>query len=128
MGDEVRTYFKDPKPPKRRRAPNSTLPAARPKRRTGPGVTRGLRDMVFRRDNGMCQAHGLHHPDCPGRLPAGDWVPHHVLPRGKGGPDTLDNLISVWCPGALGWNGCHGRIHTRQNESVPLGLLRRRAA
>lgn len=120
----VTTYFKEPRPQKRRRAWNSTLPAATPKRRATK-VTRVMRDEVLRRANGMCQAGPLHHPDCPGRLPARDWVPHHIWQRRHGGPDTVDNLIAVWCPMGLGLNGCHGRIHNRINDAVAAGLLYR---
>lgn len=116
---EVTTYFKDPKPPARRRQRNSTLPvSAKPIRRTAPkpkpnatGVTWAMRTAVLRRDGARCRAVGVHHPDCPGTLTAGNWVPHHVWPRGMGGPDTVDNLIAVWCPGAMGLNGCHGKVH-----------------
>lgn len=110
---EVTTYFKDPKKPQRRRAHNSTLPAPKPRRRKsgGPGVTPSIRAAVYHRAQGQCQAGDRHHPDCPGKLTAGNWVPHHVWPREHGGPDTADNLIAVWCPGALGLNGCHGRVH-----------------
>lgn len=107
---DVTTYFKQPSRPKRRRAHNSSLPVARPKPRPTK-VTRSMRDEVLRRAGGRCQAEGVHHPNCPGVLPWGDWVPHHVWPRSHGGPDTVDNLIAVWCPGALGLNGCHGRCH-----------------
>ncbi len=123
---EVQTYFKEEKKPPRRRARNSTLPAARPKKRpkTSTGVTRELRAQVFNRAGGRCQADGVHHPNCPGQLnPAADWVPHHIQPRSKGGPDTLENLMAVWCPMGLGLNGCHGRSHSAEGER--LGYLRR---
>lgn len=122
MADEVETYFKDPaKRPPRRRQWNSTLPASTTglrrsgKRKPRPpgqnGVTSIMRNEVYNRDGGMCRAAGVHHPDCPGRLPAGDWVPHHVWPRQFDGVDDIRNLIAVWCPGGFGLNGCHGRIH-----------------
>jgi hypothetical protein len=130
---EVRTYFKPERKPPRRRAFNSTLPASTvgsTKRRsikgTVPGVSSELRAEVFRRAGGRCQADGMHHPDCPGRLPVDDWSAHHIQPRGKGGADELGNLIAVWCPGGLGLNGCHGRLHTRRWDAERLGLLRGR--
>ena len=127
---EVQTYFKGPKRKKRRRGFNSTLPVSSGRRtkaqRRETKVTPEMRAQVFQRANGACQADGLHHPDCPGKLPVGDWVPHHVLPREHGGPDTLGNLIAVWCPMGLGLNGCHGRLHTRQEEAIRLGLLKKR--
>ena len=33
-----------------------------------------------------------------------DTIPHHIVPRGVGGKDELDNLIPL-CP------ECHGKIH-----------------
>lgn len=126
---DVTTYFKQPPKPKRRRAHNSTLPVGRPKKRTTQ-VTGSMRSTVYARAGGRCQADGVHHPDCPGVLRAGDWVPHHVWPRGMGGPDTIDNLIAVWCPGGLGLNGCHGKCHRLPfDETDPdyrPDLLRRR--
>lgn len=134
---EVQTFFKEPAKRRRRRAHNSTLPAgstsqaARRRSRNQTGVSVSMRSTVHSRARGMCQAEGLHHPDCPGVLPAGDWVPHHVWPRGtrnnvgEYGPDTVDNLIAVWCPSGLGWNGCHGQIHRNATQATELGLLSR---
>ena len=124
---DVQTFFKEPKKPPRRRAHNSTLPAPTGRKRkpaTGQtGVTPQMRADVYRRAGGMCQADGLHHPDCPGRLPHGDWSAHHVHERSKGGPDTVENLIAVWCPMGLGLNGCHGRVHGNPAQARALGLL-----
>lgn len=129
MGDQVTPRFKPAKAAPRKRAWNSTLPAARPKRRAkGAGVDSSMRSEVYRRAGGQCQADGLHHKDCPGQLPPLDWSAHHVLPREKGGPDELANLIAVWCPGGLGLNGCHGRIHSNRRDAERLGLLARKAA
>ena len=136
-----------PKPeprPKRDRAWGSTLPkasapmrrstrlangSAKPKVRArkveGPGVDAGMRAEVFRRARGFCQADGLHHPDCPGRLPALAWQAHHIQPRSKGGADELENLLALWAP-TLGASGCHGRVHSRPALAKELGLLRGR--
>lgn len=136
---EVTPRFKPPKKPKRERAWNSTLPrASRVSKRSAElksgarnfrsGVTGELRAEVFRRAGGRCQADGLHHPNCPGKLPVFDWSAHHVRPRSKGGADELENLIAVWCPGGLGLNGCHGRLHDNPALAKSLGLLAGRAA
>lgn len=124
---EVTTYFKEPKKPRRRRAHNSTMPVGR-RRKRETTVTQSMRSAVYSRARGRCQADGVHHPDCPGELRAGDWVPHHVWPRGLGGPDTVDNLIAVWCPGGLGLNGCHGSCHNLPFDGPDArpDLLRRR--
>lgn len=123
MSGDVTPIFKAPKPAARRRAWNSTLPAARSKKPRATKVTLDMRQMVYARAGGRCQADGLHHPDCPSTLTGGDWSAHHVQPRNKGGADELGNLIAVWCPGGLGWNGCHGRIHGRPTQAKQLGLL-----
>lgn len=120
---EVTPRFKEPKKPKRKRAFGSTMPVAKRSRKpAGGGVTPEMRSEVFRRAGGRCQADGLHHPNCPGRLPTFDWSAHHVRPRSKGGADELENLIAVWCPGGLGLNGCHG-LHRQPRRAELLGLL-----
>lgn len=118
---KVEPRFKPPKAAPRRRQWNSTLPAG--SRRRPQGVSLDVRAEVLARAGGRCQADGLHHPDCPGELGPWDWVVHHVRPRSKGGDDSLDNLIAVWCPGRRGWNGCHG-LHNRPDLARSLGLLR----
>lgn len=77
----------------------------------------------------VCEAEGLHHPDCPGEwfppsAGLGYFVTHHVLPFADGGSDDVGNLRFVW----NGWTpfgagGCHGRIHTRAGLARDLGLL-----
>ena len=58
-------------------------------------------------------------------LNAHQFVPHHVLPREQGGPDELDNLLTVWNgPTGKGCAGCHGLIHTDRREAKRLGLLK----
>lgn len=72
-----------------------------------------LRELVLARDNHTCQAaiRGFPH-DCRGKLHV-----HHRLPRGRGGPDTLDNLIAV-CLSA------HDRLHNVDRAGAyALGLL-----
>lgn len=80
------------------------------------------------RDRYECRADGLHHPDCPTitGINTGHLVTHHVLPRERGGPDHVDNLVTVW-NGLTPWGagGCHGRIHRDQTEAIRRGLLRR---
>lgn len=62
----------------------------------------------------------MHHPDCPGYANR----THHVLPREHGGTDDRANLLPVW-GGDSGIDGCHGRIHSRREEAIRLGYLRR---
>lgn len=50
--------------------------------------------------------------DCQGRLD-----PHHVLPRGRGGPDTAVNLVTL-CRCHHDW------VHAHPNLSRAAGLLR----
>ena len=127
---EVATFFKQPKREKRRRAWNSTLPAAKPTRRRSKPQDRSqgsdmasLRRQVWARSGGRCEAEGLHHPDCPGVLPVNDWAAHHVWPRQHGGPDELGNLIAVWAPNGI--DACHHRIHSNPARATELGLLSR---
>lgn len=43
---------------------------------------------------------------------------HHVLPRGRGGKDTLDNLVALCHP-------CHTYVHANPAWSYEAGLLAR---
>lgn len=66
---------------------------------------------VVLRDGG-CVARGVvAEVRCWGRLD-----PHHVLPRGRGGGDTADNLIVV-CRAHHDW------IHGHPRDAIRLGLL-----
>jgi hypothetical protein len=153
MSDDVTPRFKPVKAAPRKRAWNSTLPAPRPKRAStdldadggsikasglskrsrkvksgarnfNSGIDGLKRSEVFLRAGGRCQADGLHHKDCPGELdPLRDWSVHHIRPRSKGGDDEFSNLITVWCPGGLGLNGCHGRLHGNPAQAKALRLL-----
>lgn len=92
-----------------------------PKRRSVMGEQRRTR---FVWDEGLCQADGLHHPECPIRLDNEAWSCHHVLPRHKGGGDELENLITVWNGATrFGAGGCHQRIHDNPRLARCLGLL-----
>ena len=74
-----------------------------------------LRARVLARDNHTCQAsvRGFDHV-CFGGLHV-----HHRLPRGRGGRDTLDNLISV-CTSA------HDKLHNVDRAGAyACGLLLR---
>jgi 5-methylcytosine-specific restriction endonuclease McrA len=80
-------------------------------------VKRGAWDIVMERDERSCQANtrglaGL----CDGWL-----VVHHILPRGRGGKDDIDNLITLCV-------GHHRHVHGNPAESYTLGLLARSAA
>lgn len=71
-------------------------PDPKPKRiRLKGKALHDLYNAVWVRDKGLCNC--------------GKWVeqgtpPHHVIPRSKGGADTMDNLVTI-C------NECHYRIH-----------------
>jgi 5-methylcytosine-specific restriction endonuclease McrA len=64
-------------------------------RQPDPAVWEKLRVECLRRDKWTCQGCGRQ----GARLHA-----HHVIPRYRGGPDVLDNLIAVCTK-------CHKRIH-----------------
>lgn len=114
-------FRKPPKP--RRKAWNSTLPAGTPRE---PREVPGLRSAAFAVARGSCQAHGLHHPDCPRHSSdrPGDFAAHHIHPRSLGGSDLTSNLLWVWGgPSRVG--GCHGTIHQHPAVARALGLLSR---
>jgi len=52
---------------------------------------------VIERDDYTCQD-----PDCPGGYPLD--VPHHIIFRSHGGPDTMENLVTLCIH-------CHGKAH-----------------
>jgi hypothetical protein len=77
-----------------------------------------LRRSVLARDGHTCRVAGLAPGPCDGRVRL-----HHRQPRGRGGPDTAENLIAV-CGGATGSEGHHGWIHRDlDGVSTRLGLL-----
>jgi len=69
-----------------------------------------LRPVVFARDNYRCQVSG---PECNGHAEHA----HHLVLRSRGGPDTLDNLLSV-C------HLCHGHVHANVAWSTTHGYIR----
>jgi 5-methylcytosine-specific restriction endonuclease McrA len=71
------------------------------------GIHPHLRESVFARDNYLCQW-------C--KVPGGHLDPHHILPLGRGGRDTLDNLVSLH-------RSCHRYVHEHPLEAKPMGLL-----
>lgn len=71
------------------------------------------RPVVFARDLWRCQARIV--GECIGEAQHA----HHVLPRSRGGPDTLENLVSLCMP-------CHTWTHAHPDEATALGLLRSR--
>ena len=60
----------------------------------GTSAWKRLRHQCLRRDGFMCAS-----PDCetPSRGKGGRLIAHHKIDRRKGGPDALDNLITL-CP------------------------------
>lgn len=71
------------------------------------GVNPILREQVFARDNWTCQW-------C--KVPGGRLDPHHVLPRGRGGRDSLENLVALH-------RNCHDQVHLHPLQSKKAGLL-----
>ena len=71
------------------------------------GIDTFLRERVFIRDNYTCQW-------C--KAPGGALDPHHILPRGRGGKDTYDNLVSLH-------RKCHRYIHEHPAEGKRKGFL-----
>lgn len=71
------------------------------------GVNPNLREQVFVRDNWTCQW-------C--LVPGGRLDPHHILPRGRGGADRLENLVSLH-------RVCHRYVHEHPRFSKPKGFL-----
>lgn len=72
-----------------------------------------LRPLVFERDNYHCAR-------CGNDYLVAALEAHHRLPRGNGGPDTMENLVSLCGPNPL---GCHGHIHAHPDEGYASGLL-----
>ena len=69
-------------------------------------LSASLRAAVLERDNSTCRW-------C--LVPGGRLDIHHVLPRGRGGKDTLDNLVSVH-------RLCHAAIHANPIEAITAGV------
>jgi hypothetical protein len=100
-------------------------------------ITHADREAVASIARYRCQAHGLHHRDCPGEMDPWNsttFVPHHRYTRERAKRekvpedevDDVRNLILVWNGRTgLGAGGCHGRIHSERDEAEELGLLLR---
>ena len=87
--------------------PTPRIREPKPLKAKRTGLNRSLRDRVFDRDGMLCQW-------C--KVPGGRLDPHHILPRGRGGKDELDNLVSLH-------RLCHDYIHTHPSESKRKGFL-----
>jgi hypothetical protein len=85
-------------------------------RNTGPTAVQ--RRHVAERAGYLCEACGLalHNGD--------EWVRphsfHHRQPRGRGGVNSLANLLLL-C--GTGITGCHGNVESRRTEAYAKGLL-----
>lgn len=97
MSRDVQPRFKTGKAAPKRRAPNSTLPAATQPiapmseyRKTELEDYDTLIDALKERAGGRCEMgdYGPHAPGCNGF----GQDPHHILPRSLGGEHSLDNL------------------------------------
>lgn len=87
--------------------------AARQRRQEHAEAIGALRSAVFARDGWACVLCGATAP-----LEA-----HHRLPRGQGGIDSMENLVTLCGPNPA---GCHGRVHGRPRDvGYPSGLLLR---
>jgi 5-methylcytosine-specific restriction endonuclease McrA len=92
----------------------TTLKRGEPiKRARAKAVPTSLYKQVLARDLGCVARDTVRQIRCYGRID-----PHHVLPRSRGGKDTLDDLISL-CRAHHEW------VHDHPAESYELGLLRR---
>lgn len=92
---DVQTFFKQPRPPKRRK-----------------GVSPKVRAEVLRRSQGLCEAR-------VGDVCTGDYEhAHHRRRKAQNGADTAANLIAVCLR-------CHDWIHRNVAASYDLGLLER---
>jgi len=69
----------------------------------GPDMSR-QRDAVIHRDGGRCRV-------CKAWLSSDNGEVHHVLPRGKGGSDDIDNL--EWRCGRITGRKCHTSQHVQ---------------
>jgi hypothetical protein len=83
------------------------------KRTRAKPVPSSLYQQVLARDLGCVARDTVRQIRCMGRID-----PHHILPRGRGGADTLENLVSL-CRAHHDW------VHDHPAESYDLGLLRR---
>lgn len=75
-------------------------------------VPSGMYEEVVMRDGGCVARSVVREVQCWGRID-----PHHVQPRGRGGADTADNLISL-CRAHHDW------VHAHPHQSTLLGFLR----
>jgi 5-methylcytosine-specific restriction endonuclease McrA len=71
------------------------------------GINPYIRETVFRRDEYTCAW-------C--KVPGGHLDPHHILPRGRGGQDRIDNLVALH-------RLCHSYIHDHPAEGKRKGFL-----
>lgn len=89
---------------------SAQLARTRAKRKT-LAVPKDVYQEVLARDHG-CRAAGVAPGQCAGRID-----PHHVLRRSQGGPDTVENLISL-CRLHHSW------VHEHPAESYAFGFLK----
>lgn len=97
------------------------LKAKTPLRRVEPigkrsrvkAVPKSIYEQVLARDLGCVARDTVRDIRCFGRID-----PHHILPRSRGGKDTLDDLASL-CRAHHEW------VHAHPAQSYELGLLRR---
>lgn len=80
-------------------------------KRKSLAVPKDIYEAVLARDAG-CKAAGVAPGQCQGRID-----PHHILRRSQGGPDTMENLVSL-CRAHHSW------VHDHPGESYELGFLK----
>lgn len=106
-GELARTPLVRKKP---RRA--AQVKAAQRPRDTGP--TREQRAAVHTRAGGCCER-------CGDRItPWVDHSIHHRLPRGRGGRNSLSNLVLLCGSGVT---GCHGQVESQRTAAYETGWL-----
>lgn len=85
-------------------------------RRNKGAVPTDIYEAVLARDGGCVARALMPEVTCWGRID-----PHHVLRRSQGGPDHVDNLVSL-C------RAHHSAVHEQVARAKNLGLLRSRDA
>lgn len=92
------------------KASASTAPAKVTKAPRYTGPTTKMRNAVLERDDYTCQRCGRNIRNCPYSL-------QHRLPRGRGGKNTMVNLVTV-CGSATTPGHCHDHIENQERAQA----------
>lgn len=93
------------------RKTGSALRRVSPKRAATTAARAAVRELVFRRD-GRCLLVGVDGHACTGA----PMTPHHLHKAGRGGPYTVDNLVTL-CAGGNTW------VEDHPADAARLGLV-----